>query len=153
MIEKRIRELGYELPEPATPAFSYVPVVVHNGFAFVSGQLPKVDGEVRLTGKVGAEVTIEQAQESARICILQGLSCLKQVLGSLDKIVRIVKVTGFVNSAPGFNQQPKVMDGASKLLIDIFGEAGQHARSAVGAPELPRDTPVEVEMIVAVKTD
>jgi enamine deaminase RidA (YjgF/YER057c/UK114 family) len=150
MIEQKIKELGYELPEAAAPSFQYVPVVVHGDLIFVSGQLPKVDGEVRVTGKVGAEVSIEEAQESARICILQGLSCIKQEIGSLDRIKRIVKITGFVNSAPGFCSQPKVIDGASDLLEKIFGEKGRHSRSAIGAAELPRNTPVEIEMIVAI---
>ncbi|EKN63454.1 RidA family protein [Schinkia azotoformans] len=153
MFEERLHELGYELPEAATPSFIYVPVVVHNGVAYVSGQLPKVDGEVKLTGKVGGNVSLEEAQESARICILQGLSCLKQELGSLDRIDRFLKVTGFVNSAEGFNQQPKVIDAASDLIEKIFGEKGRHARSAVGAAELPRSTPVEIEMMVAIKMD
>jgi enamine deaminase RidA (YjgF/YER057c/UK114 family) len=150
-MEEKLRQLGYELPEPAEPSFQYVPVVIHQGVAYVSGQLPKVDGEVRLVGKVGDTVSIEEARESARICILQGLSCLKQALGSLDRIERILKVTGFVNSAPDFYQQPKVIDAASELLISLFGEKGKHARSAVGAGSLPRNTPVEIEMIVAVR--
>jgi len=153
MIEARIKELGYELPEAAKPSFIYVPVVVHNGVAYISGQLPKINGEVKLTGKVGGNVSIEEAQVSARICILQALSCLKQEIGSLDQVERILKVTGFVNSAEGFNQQPKVIDAASDLIVQIFGVNGRHARSAVGAAELPRNTPVEIEMIVAVKTD
>lgn len=153
MIEERLKELGYELPAAAEPSFQYVPVVRHHDLLFVSGQLPKVDGEVKVTGKVGDQVTIEQAQESARICILQGLSCIKQEIGSLDRIERIVKITGFVNSAAGFHAQPKVIDGASDLLEKIFGEKGRHSRSAIGAAELPRNTPVEIEMIVAIKTD
>lgn len=153
MIEDRIIELGYELPEPAKPTFNYVPVVIHEGVAYISGQLPKVDGEIRTKGKVGKDVSIELAQELSRVCILQGLSCLKHEIGSLDKVKRIIKVTGFVSSAPDFNQQPKVIDGASNLLGDIFGDKGKHARAAVGAPELPRNTPVEIEMIVAVEKD
>jgi enamine deaminase RidA (YjgF/YER057c/UK114 family) len=153
MIEERLKELGLDLPEAAKPSFIYVPVVVHNGVAYISGQLPKVNGEVKITGKVGADVSIEDARKSARICILQALSCLKQEIGSLDLVERIIKVTGFVNSANGFNQQPKVIDAASELIEQIFGEIGRHARSAVGASELPRSTPVEIEMIVAVKTD
>lgn len=153
MIEQRIRELGYELPAATSPSFQYVPVVVHNNLAYVSGQLPKVDGEIKVVGKLGDNVSMEQAQEAARICILQGLSCIKQEIGSLDKILRIVKITGFVNSAPGFNQQPKVIDAASELLEQIFGVNGRHARSAIGAAELPRSTPVEIEMIVAIKAD
>lgn len=151
MREARIRELGYELPVAAAPSFQYVPVVIHRDLVFVSGQLPKVDGEVRVKGKVGDTVSIEQAQEAARICILQGLSCIKQEIGSLDKITRIVKITGFVNSAQGFDQQPKVIDAASDLLEKIFGDKGRHSRSAIGAAELPRNSPVEIEMIVAIE--
>lgn len=151
MIEERIKELGLELPEAAKPSFIYVPVVVHNGVAYISGQLPKVNGEVKVIGKVGGDVSIEDAKESARICILQGLSCLKEEIGSLDRVERILKLTGFVNSAAGFNKQPKVIDAASELIVEIFGEKGRHARSAVGAAELPRSTPVEIEMIVAVR--
>src|SRR5690606_33372355 len=124
--------LGYELPQPAKPSFKYVPVVLHNGLAYVSGQLPKVQGEIKVTGKVGEDVTIEQAQEAARICILQGLSCIKQEIGSLDKIERIIKITGYINSAPGFNWQPKVLDAASEFLENVFGDRGRHARVAVG---------------------
>jgi enamine deaminase RidA (YjgF/YER057c/UK114 family) len=151
MIEQRLHDLGLVIPEAATPAFEYVPVVVHRGVAYVSGQLPKVDGEVRVTGKVGADVSVEQAQEAARICILQGLAGLRQALGGLDRIERILKVNGYVASAPGFNQQPKVIDSASKLLGQVFGEAGRHARAAIGVSELPRNTPVEIEMTVAVR--
>jgi enamine deaminase RidA (YjgF/YER057c/UK114 family) len=150
-IESKLRELGLELPPAASPAFEYVPVVVHGGIAYVSGQLPKEDGEVRIIGKVGADIDIDAAQQAARICILQGLSCLKAALGTLDRIDRVLKVTGFVASAPGFTQQPRVIDAASSLLAAIFEERGRHARSAVGVIELPRGTPVEIEMIVAVK--
>jgi enamine deaminase RidA (YjgF/YER057c/UK114 family) len=151
MIEEKLAALGLTLPEPAAPSFHYIPVTVQGDVAYVSGQLPKVDGEVRLFGKVGAEVSVEQAEEAARTCILQGIACLKQTLGSLDRIERILKVTGFVASAPGFNQQPRVIDAASHLLTDLLGEKGRHARSAVGVAELPRNAPVEIEMIVAVR--
>lgn len=149
-IEERLTSLGHALPKAAAPAFHYVPVVVHGGTAYVSGQLPKVGDGVACTGKVGAAITVEQAQEAARICVLQGLACLKQELGSLERIDRFIKVTGFVASERGFNQQPKVLDAASFLLTDIFGERGRHARSAVGVAELPRDVPVEIEFVVAV---
>lgn len=151
MIEERLIEAGYSLPEAASPSFNYVPVVVHQGVAWVSGQLPKIDGEIRIMGKVGAEVDVDTAREQARICILQGLACLKAELGSLDRIERILKVNGYIASAPGFNQQPRVLDAASDLLGEIFGEAGRHARAAVGVFELPRNTPVEIEMTVAVR--
>ncbi len=149
MIEARLAELGITLPEAATPSFSYVPVTLHNGVAYVSGQMPKVDGEVRVFGKVGREVDLETAREQARICILQGLACLRTALGSLDRVERVLKVNGFVASAPGFNAQPKVIDAASDLLVEIFGDPGRHARVAVGVAELPRNAAVEIELTVA----
>jgi len=152
LVEEQLKKLGLSLPPPAEPMFQYVPVTVHNGVAYVSGQLPKEDGEVRVTGKVGDALDVETARRAARICILQGLSCLKSAIGSLDNVDRILKVTGFVASAPGFNQQPRVIDAASDLLYDLFGERGRHARSAVGVTELPRNAPVEIEMVIAVKT-
>ncbi|MBB4053953.1 enamine deaminase RidA (YjgF/YER057c/UK114 family) [Devosia subaequoris] len=148
-IDARLKELGIELPNAASPSFNYMPVILHRGIAYVSGQMPKVDGEVRVFGKVGAEVDLQTAQGEARICILQGLACLRQALGSLDRIEQIIKVNGFVASAPGFNAQPKVLDAASDLLAEIFGEAGRHARAAIGAAELPRNAAVEIEMTVA----
>lgn len=151
MFEKRLAELDLTLPAAAEPSFNYVPVTVHKGVAYVSGQLPKVDGKVRVFGKVGAEVDLETAREEARICILQGLASLKSALGSLDRIERILKINGYIASASGFNGQPKVLDAASDLLGDIFGEAGRHARAAVGVAELPRNTAVEIEMTVAVR--
>jgi enamine deaminase RidA (YjgF/YER057c/UK114 family) len=149
MIEQRLAELGIVLPEAASPSFNYLPVTLHRGLAHVAGQLPKVDGEVRVQGKAGGTVSLETARGEARICILQGLACLKQALGNLDRIERVLKVTGFVASAPGFNDQPKVLDAASDLLGEILGDAGRHARSAVGVAELPRNAAVEIEMIVA----
>lgn len=151
MIEEKLASLGLALPEAATPAFHYVPVTLHNGIAYISGQLPRVDGGLSAVGKVGAEVSLEQAQEAARICILDGLACLKQALGSLGAVERVLKLTGFVASASGFTQQPVVIDAASRLLTDLFGENGRHARSAVGVAELPRNSPVEIEMILAVR--
>lgn len=148
-IEARLKELGIELPDAASPSFNYVPVILHRGIAYVSGQMPKVDGEVRVFGKVGAEVDLPTAQDEARICILQGLACLRQALGSLDRVEQVLKINGFVASAPGFNAQPKVLDAASDLLAEIFGEAGRHARAAIGAAELPRNAAVEIEMTVA----
>jgi enamine deaminase RidA (YjgF/YER057c/UK114 family) len=149
MIEERLQELGLVLPDAASPSFNYVPVTLHRGVAYVSGQLPKVDGEVRVFGKVGAEVDVETARGEARICILQGLASLKAALGSLDRVERVLKVGGFVASAPGFNAQPKVIDAASDLLVEVFGEIGRHARAAVGVAELPRNAAVEIEMTVA----
>jgi len=151
MHEKRLEELGITLPDPAVPSFGYVPVTVHAGVAYVSGQVPKVGGEVRVFGKVGADVDLRTAQGEAQVCILQGLACLRAELGSLDRIERILKVNGYVASAPGFNGQPAVLDAASNLIGRIFGEAGRHARAAIGVAELPRNCAVEIEMIVAVR--
>ncbi|MDN2567180.1 RidA family protein [Aquibium sp. A9E412] len=153
MYEDKLAALGLTLPEAAAPSFNYVPVTVHRGVAYVSGQLPKVDGAVRVFGKVGAEVDLETAQQEARVCILQGLACLKAAIGSLDRVERILKINGYVASAPGFNAQPKVLDAASDLLGAVFGAAGRHARAAVGVAELPRNTAVEIEMTVAVREE
>jgi len=149
VIQERLAKLGLTLPPAATPAFNYVPVVLHDGIAYVSGQLPKVDGEVRLFGKVGAEVSTEQAREQARICVLQGLACLAAELGDLARITRVLKVTGFVASGAGFNEQPKVIDAASDLLVEVLGPLARHARSAVGVAQLPRNACVEIELVVA----
>jgi enamine deaminase RidA (YjgF/YER057c/UK114 family) len=149
MIEQRLAQLGLTLPAPAQPSFNYVPVTTHAGVAYVSGQLPKVDGEVRLHGKVGAQVSLEQAREQARICVLQALACLAAELVDLSRIQRVLKVNGFVASAAGFNDQPKVIDAASDLLVELLGANGRHARSAVGVSELPRNAAVEIEFVVA----
>lgn len=149
MVETRLASLGIRLPEPAEPSFNYLPVTLHRGVAYVAGQLPKVDGVIRVQGKVGNQVSIDTAREEARICILQGLACLQSALGSLDRIEQVLKINGYVASAPGFNDQPKVLDAASDLLVEIFGERGRHARAAVGVAELPRDAAVEIEMTVA----
>jgi enamine deaminase RidA (YjgF/YER057c/UK114 family) len=150
MIAKKLAELGIVLPAAMTPVFQYVPVTVHERMAFVSGQLPR-QGESLVAGKLGADVDLEQGREAARLCILHALACLNQALGSLDRVERILKVTGFVASAPGFNLQPKVIDAASDLLVQVFGDAGRHARSAVGVAELPRNAAVEIELIVALR--
>jgi enamine deaminase RidA (YjgF/YER057c/UK114 family) len=150
MIANKLKELGIELPAAVAPAFQYVPVTVHERLAFVSGQLPR-HGEQLITGKLGADVAMEQGKQAARLCILQALSCLNSALGSLDRIEKILKITGFVASAANFNQQPTVIDAASELLGQIFGEAGRHARSAVGVAELPRNAAVEIELIVALR--
>ena len=150
-VEDRLRELGLELPEAVAPAFQYVAVVVYGGYAWVSGQIPRAGNRILMTGKAGAEISLEQAQVAARACVLQALSQLNQALGDLDRVVRVIKMTGFVASAPGFTQQPQVIDAASELLGQVLGEAGQHARSAVGVAELPRGVPVEIELVVAVR--
>lgn len=148
--EARLAELDLELPPTPSPVASYIPVVVAGGFAFLSGQVPLSDGKLLWSGKVGADVDVETAAVAARRCALQALAVLRGELGSLDRVRRIVKLTVFVASAPGFTEQPKVANGASDLLADVFGELGRHARSAVGVPELPLGAPVEVEMVAEV---
>ena len=148
MAKNKLRELGLELPAVPKPAGSYVPAVRAGSFLFTAGQLPFENGELRLKGKVGNDVTPDEAREASRLCALNALAAVASEAGGLSNIRRIVKVTGYVASAPGFNGQPAVLNGASELLGDIFGEAGLHARSAVGVTELPLNAPVEVELIV-----
>lgn len=149
----RLKQLGLELPPAAEPQFNYVPAVVHADLIFVSGQLPKQDGEVRIRGRVGEEVDVERAREAARICVQQGLAVAASAAGDIDRISRVIRLTGFVASAEDFHDQPQVIDAASDLLADVFGSNGQHARSAVGVAELPRDTPVEIEFIFALSSE
>lgn len=146
--EQRLKDLGIELPQVPTPAASYVPAIRAGNLVFTAGQVPFENGEIRITGKVGDTVSLEEAQHAARICALNALAAAASEAGGLDRISRIIKVVGYVASAPGFNGQPQVVNGASDLLGEIFGEAGHHARSAVGVAELPLGVPVEVEMIV-----
>ena len=148
-VAQRLEELGLKLPAVVPPVASYVPAVSANGFVYTSGQLPMVDGKMPRIGKVGGEVAPEDAKADARQCALNALAAIDAEIGSLDRITRIVKVVGFVNSAEGFEGQPGVVNGASDLLGEIFGDAGKHARSAVGVAELPLGAPVEVELIVA----
>jgi len=149
-VEDRLRELGVELPEVVPPVAAYVPAVRSGEYVFTAGQLPMVGGRLAVTGKVGAEVTAEEAAEQARICALNALAAVKSVIGDLDRIEQVVKVVGFVASAPDFTGQPGVVNGASELLGAALGEAGVHARSAVGVAVLPLDAPVEVEIQVRV---
>ena len=146
----RLAALGLTLPPVAAPQAAYVPAVRTGNYIYVSGQLPFVDGKLRVTGKVGDSVSAADAAGLARICALNALAAAASVAGGIDAITRIVKVTGFVASAPDFTGQPQVINGASELLIEVFGEAGKHARSAVGMAVLPLDTPVEVELIAEV---
>lgn len=151
-IAQRLAELGIELPAVAAPAGAYVPAVVHEHLVFTAGQIPFVDGVLPATGKVGSGdglVDPDEAKALARICALNALAAVADAIGSLDRVTRIVKLTGFVASASGFTGQPGVINGASELLGDVFGEAGRHARSAVGVAELPLGAPVEVELVVA----
>ena len=145
----RLAELGLTLPTVVPPLAAYVPAVQSGNYVYVSGQLPLVEGKLSLTGKVGAEVTEEQAADLARICALNALAAIESLIG-IGRIVKIVKVTGFVASAPGFTGQPAVVNGASNLLGDVLGELGRHARSAVGVAELPLGAPVEVEVIAEI---
>jgi len=149
--EAKIKQLGLVIPEAPKPVAAYVPAVKVDNYVFTSGQIPFVNGELKYKGKVGQQLSEQEGYEAAKVCALNCLSVIKGMIGSLDNIEKVVKVTGFVASAPGFNQQPKVINGASELLGEIFGEAGQHARAAVGVNELPIDAAVEVEMIVKVK--
>jgi enamine deaminase RidA (YjgF/YER057c/UK114 family) len=148
--EARLAALGLTLPEVTPPLAAYVPAVVSGGYVYTSGQLPMADGKLLAVGKVGAEVTVDAASGLARVCALNALAAAANAAGGLAAIRRIVKVTGFVASAPDFTGQARVMNGASELLQEVFGEAGRHARSAVGMAVLPLDAPVEVELIAEV---
>ncbi|WP_248962397.1 RidA family protein [Sphaerisporangium perillae] len=149
--EDRLKELGLTLPEIVKPLAAYVPAVRTGNYVYCSGQIPMENGKLGPTGKVGAEVTAEEAKRQARICALNGLAALASAAGGLSNVVRIVKVVGFVASAPGFTGQPSVINGASELFAEVFGDAGIHARSAVGVAALPLDVPVEVELIAEVR--
>lgn len=146
---ERLRELGITLPSVASPAGAYIPARRTGDLVFTSGQVPFVDGKIAAVGKVGAEIDADEAYRLARICVLNALAAVDAVVG-LDAVTGVVKVVGFVASAPGFTGQPGVVNGASDVLGEIFGEAGQHARSAVGVAELPLGVPVEVELVVEV---
>ncbi|HEY3735416.1 MAG TPA: RidA family protein [Streptosporangiaceae bacterium] len=148
-VHARLAELGIQLPAVSPPQGSYVPALRSGDYVYVSGQVPVADGKLVATGKVGAEVTPERAKELARQCAICALAAVDSAVG-LASVVRVVKVVGFVASAPGFTAQPGVINGASDLFAEVFGEAGRHARSAIGVAELPLGSPVEVEMIVQV---
>jgi enamine deaminase RidA (YjgF/YER057c/UK114 family) len=149
---ERLAALGLTLPPVAAPVAAYVPAVRTGGFVYTSGQLPTVDGKLPAVGKVGAEVSAADAAGMARTCALNALAAAASAAGGLDAIGRIVKITGFVASAPGFSGQPQVVNGASELLIEVFGQDGRHARSAVGVAELPLNAPVEVELIAELRS-
>ena len=148
--EAKLAAIGLTLPKVTRPLAAYVPAVRTGAYVYTSGQLPMVDGALQMTGKVGAEVSVAEAAALARICALNALAALASVSGGLSAVIRVVKVTGFVASAPDFTQQAQVINGASELLLEVFGDAGRHARSAVGMAVLPLDTPVEVELIAEV---
>jgi enamine deaminase RidA (YjgF/YER057c/UK114 family) len=148
--DAKLKALNIELPMAPKPVANYVPVVRAGDLLFLSGVLPSRDGQLILTGKLGQGITIEQGMEAAKVAALNALAIVRSEVGSLDKVKRIVKMVGHIASAPGFTDQPQVLNGASDLLVQIFGEAGKHARVAVGAAELPRQAPVEIELIVQV---
>lgn len=150
MIEKRLDALNITLPSPPKPVGSYVPVVITGKLAFVSGQIPIKDGKVIYAGKVSRDLSVEDAQKAARLCVINALAQLKAELGSLDRISKIVRVSGFVNSPPEFTDQPKVINAASDLLFEIFGQKGQHTRIAVGVSSLPLNSAVEIDLIAEI---
>jgi enamine deaminase RidA (YjgF/YER057c/UK114 family) len=149
--DARLHTLGLELPSPPKPVASYIPAVRSGNLLFLSGVLPFHDGKVTLTGKLGRELTTNQGRDAARTAVLNALAIARQELGTLDGIQKVVRMVGHVASAEGFVQQPTVINGASDLLVQIFGDAGRHARVAVGAAELPLNAPVELELIFEVR--
>ena len=150
MIEDRLRELSIEIPTPPNPAGAYIPVVTTGNLAFVSGQIPMKEGKVVIEGKVPEKQSLDSARDAAKICIINGLAQLKANLGSLDKITKFVRISGFVNSNPEFTEQPKVINAASDLLVEIFGNMAKHSRIAVGVASLPLNSTVEIDMIVEI---
>ena len=149
---QRLRDLGVNLPRVAAPAGAYLPAVRTGSLVFTAGQLPIVDGRLVATGRVGVEIDTERGAELARLCALNALAAVDALVG-LDAVERVVKITGFVASAPDFYAQPAVLDGASTFLGQVFGESGAHARSAIGVAQLPKNAPVEVELVVQVMTE
>ena len=150
MIEEKLNELGVSLPTAPKPAGSYVPVVVSGKLAFVSGQIPIKDGQVIYQGKVGIEQSIEQAQKAAKLCIINGLAQINTYFDTLDNLEKIIKISGFVNSAQDFTEHPKVINAASDFLVEIFGEEGRHSRIAIGVSSLPLNATVEIDMLVEI---
>ncbi|HSL88792.1 MAG TPA: RidA family protein [Ignavibacteriaceae bacterium] len=151
MIEEKIKELGFEIPEVAKPLAAYIPAKKIENLVMTSGQVPLVEGKLKYVGKIGVDLSEEEGQKAAEICALNCLAAIKGVIGNLDKIEEVVKLTVFVNNKDGYTAQPKIANGASELIGKIFGEKGLHARSAVGVSGLPINAPVEIEMIVKVK--
>ncbi len=148
--EEKLRELGIELPKAPAPLGSYVPVVRTGNLVFLSGILPLIQGKLPRQGRVGEDISLDEAREDAKTAAINALSVLKSYIGSLDKVKRCIKITGYVASAPDFTEQPKVLNAASDLMFEIFGEAGRHARAAVGVNVLPLNSPVEIEFIFEV---
>ena len=150
-VEKRLKELGYDLPNPPVPAANYIGYVRVGNLLFIGGNIGRINGVIKHRGKVGDTVTLEQAYDAARNCALNHLAIMKAALGDLDKVERIVKVLGYVNVAPGFTDMPKVVNGESDLFVQLWGERGQHTRAAVGVASLSQDSPVETEVTVLAK--
>lgn len=149
-VSDRLRELGITLPQAPAPRYNYVPFVVVRGLVHVSGQVPKVDGELRVRGRMGADVGLEEGREAARICARNALAQLVAAVGDLDAVEQIVRVTGYVASSPEFFDHPRVIDAASELLVAVFGDQGRHTRAAVGVASLPSNATVELDLIAAV---
>jgi len=152
MFEEKIKKMGITIPEVVKPLAAYIPAMQVGNFVMTSGQVPISEGKVKYAGKVGKDLSEEEGKEAAKLCVLNCLSAIKSVIGNLDKIKRVIKLTVFVSSAEGFTAQPKVANGASEFIGEIFGEDGKHVRSAVGVSELPLNSAVEIEMIVEVKS-
>lgn len=151
MVEEKLKELGLVIPQTPAPLAAYIPAVQTGKFVFTSGQVPILDGKIKFAGKVGRDLNEQEGQQAAELCALNCLSAIKSAAGDLDNIERIIKLVVFVNSDENFTAQPKVANGASELMIEIFGEKGKHARSAVGVNQLPMNAAVEIEMIVLLK--
>ena len=151
MIEKKIKQMGITIPEAARPLAAYIPALQVGNLVMTSGQVPIAGGTIKFLGKVGKDLTEEEGKKAAKLCAINCLSAIKSVIGNLDNIKRMIKLTVFVNSAEGFTAQPKVANGASEFIVEIFGDAGKHVRSAVGVSELPLNSTVEIEMIVEVQ--
>ena len=150
MIEKRLKDLGISIPNAPKPAGSYVPIVLTGKLAFVSGQIPIKDGQVVYQGKVGDTQSIDNAQEAAKLCVINGLAQIEAYCGTLDNLEKIIKISGFVNSTKDFTEHPKVINAASDLLMKIFGEKGRHSRIAIGVSSLPLNATVEIDMVVEI---
>jgi len=150
MIEEKLKQLGITIPEAAKPLAAYIPALQVGNLVMTSGQVPIVDGVIKYQGKVGKDLSEDEGKEAAKLCAINCLSALKSVMGSLDRIKRVLKLTVFVSSASGLTAQPKVANGASEFIVEVFGDSGKHVRSAVGVSELPLNSAVEIEMIVEV---